>query len=567
MANYSLKASCVAIAFLFVGSAVADKAADRAAALARMDALEKEMAELRRLNAALFDLPLETSAAQADSTKALQKAAPRLNKPSTKSNFPLQRRLRVPPSCSADELDPAADLQGALNHLWLLVCGALVMLMQAGFAMLEAGSCRAKNAQNLMLKNLADICLGTLCWWSFGYMIAYGTNEAGADNNFGGNKNYWGEDFIHDAADGIKCPTDSILAWFFQWAFCGAAATIVSGGVAERINFPAYICYTVCMTTFIYPTVVYWTWSGAGWLYGGEDAVTDIGYYDFAGSGIVHMTGGVGALMGATILGPRNGRFTPGNEEEFVPHRMDLVVLGTFILWFGWYGFNCGSTLGMDSTATGHLAAHVAMNTTIAAATGGLTVFLLRLALQRRYDVAGMCNGVLAGLVSITAPCGNVETFWAFFIAIIGGCIYQAASSGLQLAKIDDPLDAFPVHGACGAWGALAAVLFDWGEGTFGGEFNGWSGFGCTLDANGNCYKDGWKSAFGAQVVGIICIALWVVGWSLLILLPMRLLGVLRASDATQEMGMDVAKHSPTKTFTQDDGNTTKVHPAGESGN
>eukprot|EP00403_Amphidinium_massartii_P011260 CAMPEP_0178425272 /NCGR_PEP_ID=MMETSP0689_2-20121128/28636_1 /TAXON_ID=160604 /ORGANISM="Amphidinium massartii, Strain CS-259" /LENGTH=136 /DNA_ID=CAMNT_0020046927 /DNA_START=37 /DNA_END=443 /DNA_ORIENTATION=- len=136
MANYSLKASCVAIAFLFVGSAVADKAADRAAALARMDALEKEMAELRRLNAALFDLPLETSAAQADSTKALQKAAPRLNKPSTKSNFPLQRRLRVPPSCSADELDPAADLQGALNHLWLLVCGALVMLMQAGFAML-----------------------------------------------------------------------------------------------------------------------------------------------------------------------------------------------------------------------------------------------------------------------------------------------------------------------------------------------------------------------------------------------------------------------------------------------
>mmetsp|Transcript_41220 Transcript_41220/g.96812 ORF Transcript_41220/g.96812 Transcript_41220/m.96812 type:complete len:547 (-) Transcript_41220:54-1694(-) len=445
--------------------------------------------------------------------------------------------------------DSVTDLQGALDHIWLILCGALVMLMQAGFAMLESGACRAKNAQNLMLKNLTDVCGGTLCWWSFGWMIAYG---AGDDPNmFAGNEQYFGDSFFADVtSDGAHVPTNLPLGWFFQWAFCGAAATIVSGGVAERILFPGYAIYTVCMTTFIYPVVVYWTWSGAGWLYAGEDAVTDVGYYDFAGSGIVHMTGGVGALVGAIVLGPRAGRFDGGNEEEFAPHNIPLVVLGTFILWFGWYGFNCGSTLGMADAATGQLAAQVAMNTTIAAATGGLTVLILRLVMLKRYDVGGMCNGILAGLVSITAPCGNVETYSAFVIAIIGGIIYAASSEAMKLAKVDDPLDAWSVHGACGFWGALAAILFDWGKGF--DFFNGWSGFDCTRDAIGNCRKDAWVSAFGAQIVGLICIILWVAGWSLLIMVPMRLAGFLRVPDEVQQQGMDVVKHSPTKAYTND---------------
>jgi len=443
--------------------------------------------------------------------------------------------------------DSVADLQGALDHIWLILCGALVMLMQAGFAMLESGACRAKNAQNLMLKNLTDVCGGTLCWWSFGWMIAYG---AGDDPSmFAGNEQYFGDSFFADVtSDGTHVPTNQPLGWFFQWAFCGAAATIVSGGVAERILFPGYAIYTVCMTTFIYPVVVYWTWSGSGWLYGGEDAITDIGYYDFAGSGIVHMTGGVGALVGAIILGPRTGRFTAENaDEEFAPHNVPFCVLGTFILWFGWYGFNCGSTLGLSSTATGQLAAHVAMNTTIAAATGGITVLLLKLAVLKKYDVSGMCNGILAGLVSITAPCGNVINWSAFVIAIIGGFVYFGASSLLKLLKIDDPLDAFAVHGACGAWGALAAVLFDMGKGF--DFFNGWSGFSCSVDADGNCYSGGWTSAFGAQVVGIIVIALWVAGTSTAVFLPLRLLGILRASDEVQQKGMDEHKHSPSKAY------------------
>mmetsp|Transcript_43553 Transcript_43553/g.98095 ORF Transcript_43553/g.98095 Transcript_43553/m.98095 type:complete len:533 (+) Transcript_43553:88-1686(+) len=443
---------------------------------------------------------------------------------------------------------------GALNHMWLLLCGALVMLMQAGFAMLEAGACRAKNAQNLLLKNLTDICLGTLCWWCCGYAFAYGVKEDGPSNNFGGDAKFFADSFFTEITDeGIHTASGDHLAWFFQWAFCGAAATIVSGGVAERINFPGYVIYTTCMTSFIYPIIVYWTWSGAGWLYAGEDAITDVGYYDFAGSGIVHMTGGVGALCGAIIVGPREGRFVR-DESEFAPHNIPLVVLGTFLLWFGWYGFNCGSTLGMDSEGTGQLAALVAMNTTIAAATGGLTVFLLRLALLRRYDVGGLCNGILAGLVSITAPCGNVENYAAFFIAILGGCIYQGVSMLLQMVKVDDPLDAFAVHGACGFWGALSAVIFDWGKGF--DIFNGWGGFDCTRDVDGNCYSGGWTSALGAQIVGLIAIILWTVFWSVLIMVPMRLAGLLRAPDEVQQSGMDLAKHSPTKAYDSGDGLT-----------
>ena len=227
--------------------------------------------------------------------------------------------------------------------------------------------------------------------------MAYGADSPDPSTNFAGNKQYFHNDFYEIDSNGKHTPTgNNALSWFFQWAFSMATATIVSGGVAERINFPCYVTYCACMTAFIYPVVVYWTWSGNGWLYGSEDAITDVGYYDFAGSGIVHATGGVGALVSATILGPRKGRWTEP-EEDFAPHNIPLCVLGTFFLWFGWYGFNCGSTLGLSSTAQGQLAAHVAMNTTIAAATGGITVLVLRFIMLRKYDVGGMCNGVLGG--------------------------------------------------------------------------------------------------------------------------------------------------------------------------
>merc|ERR1719454_2411095 len=207
-------------------------------------------------------------------------------------------------------------------------------------------------------------------------------------------------------------------------------------------------------------------WSTNGWLTKPDKDVkkhlNEVGFTDFAGSGIVHLTGGMGALMGAIVVGPRKGRFDQGTSEDaFNPHSLPLVVLGTFILWFGWYGFNCGSTLGMSSTSTGALAAQVAMNTTLAAATGGISVFLIRYAIMKKYDVGGLCNGILAGLVSITAGCGNVESGSAVAIGLIGAFVYQGASMLLVKLKIDDPVDASPVHGACGIWGVLAAGLFD----------------------------------------------------------------------------------------------------------
>merc|ERR1712048_1424744 len=361
----------------------------------------------------------------------------------------------------------------------------------------------------------------------------------------GGTEGWFGMGYLETDADGKQTPVGGkMLNWFFQWAFCSAAATIVSGGVAERVKFPGYVIYSLLMTAFIYPVVVAWTW-GYGWL----ADLNDSGFMDFAGSGIVHMTGGVGALVGAICSGPRKNRWE--NPDEFVPHSLPLVVLGTFILWFGWYGFNCGSTLGLSDESTGEMAAQVAMNTTIAAATGGLVVFLLRVAiLKGAYDIGGFCNGILAGLVSITAGCGNVDVGASFIIAVIGGFIYQGTSLLIKKLRIDDPIDAFPVHGAAGAWGVLACALFDWGKGI--DYSHGWSGFDCGRDSDGKCVDNLWVQLLTANFVEVFAITAWVGILSAAVFIPMRFVGLLRADDPTQEIGMDVAKHSPSKAYTID---------------
>merc|ERR1712048_978051 len=361
----------------------------------------------------------------------------------------------------------------------------------------------------------------------------------------GGTEGWFGMGYLETDADGKQTPVGGkMLNWFFQWAFCSAAATIVSGGVAERVKFPGYVIYSLLMTAFIYPVVVAWTW-GYGWL----ADLNDIGFMDFAGSGIVHMTGGVGALVGAICSGPRNGRWE--NPDLFVPHSLPLVVLGTFILWFGWYGFNCGSTLGLSDASTGEMAAHVAMNTTIAAATGGLVVFLLRVAiLKGAYDIGGFCNGILAGLVSITAGCGNVDCGSAFVIGVIGGFVYQGASVLLKKLKIDDPIDAFAVHGAAGAWGVMGCALFDWGKGV--DYSHGWGGFDCGRDDDGKCIEGLNTQLIVANFVEVIAISAWVAILSLAVFVPLRFLGFLRADDDLQEAGMDMAKHSPSKAYTID---------------
>jgi len=268
---------------------------------------------------------------------------------------------------------------------------------------------------------------------------------------------------------------------------------------------------------------------------------------DFAGSAIVHLTGGVSALAGTVVLGPRKGRFE--NPEEFECHNLPLVVLGTFALWFGWYGFNPGSTLGMHTGDTGAMAAQVAMNTTLSAATGGITVFLLRYAILKKYDVGGLCNGILAGLVSITAGCGNVECGSAFAIGLLGAFVYQGSSMLLQKLKIDDPVDASPVHGFCGIWGALAAGLFDWGKGV--DHYHGWSGFGCkpVSDTDSSCMTGIGGTAIAAQLIMVLVIILWAGALSGLAFFALKMTGLLRIDEYTEEVGMDVKQHSPQKAY------------------
>ena len=262
-------------------------------------------------------------------------------------------------------------------------------------------------------------------------------------------------------------------------------------------------------------------------------------------SGVVHLTGGAAGLAGTTILGPRKGRFT--NPEEFECHNLPLVVLGTFALWFGWYGFNPGSTLTMKSGSDGSLAAQVAMNTTLAAATGGITVFLLRYVIMKKYDVGALCNGILAGLVSITAGCGNMESGCAFATGLIGGFVYQAASMLLQKLKIDDPVDACPVHGFCGAWGIIAAGLFDWGKGF--DHYHGWSGFGCMEKDDGSCQSGIGGSAIAAQVIMVLVIVAWSGSFAALGFFVLKKTGLLRYSDHVEEVGIDSHHHSPPKAY------------------
>eukprot|EP00811_Abedinium_folium_P033188 NODE_6171_length_1698_cov_24.518141.p1 GENE.NODE_6171_length_1698_cov_24.518141~~NODE_6171_length_1698_cov_24.518141.p1 ORF type:complete len:489 (+),score=124.13 NODE_6171_length_1698_cov_24.518141:131-1468(+) len=416
-------------------------------------------------------------------------------------------------------MEPEQSIEVALDATWTMVAAFLVMFMQAGFTLLEAGSVSAKNVINILEKNLLDICVGAFCWWVLGYGFAFGEDYG----------KFIGTSLFSSRHKDFKLQSDEngsvtfhYLTFFFQWAFCATAATIVSGAVASRCSLTAYVIFSTTMTLVIYPIVVHWTWGG-GFL-------SDLGYIDFAGSGIVHMVGGFAGLVGAAILGPRNGRFDPGQEDNFRPHSMPFIVLGTTILWFGWYGFNAGSTVAMSGGAAGD-AALVAVTTTMAATAGGMTAFLTQYAATQKNDVVAIANGILAGLVSITAPCAGVYPYAALIIGMIGGWIYLGASALLKKLKIDDPLDAFPVHGACGAWGVLATALFDFKEGLFFRNMEG--------DAERSAGK-----VLGTQLLAIVCIVGWTSALSLLIFGSLRATGSLRVTLAKELEGLDGANHA-----------------------
>lgn len=412
----------------------------------------------------------------------------------------LESRLDALESNHTAQEKTIAGLSTCLDYMWLLLCGALVMFMQAGFAILEAGACRSKNAGTVLMKNVMDACVGAMVWYFVGYGLAYGLED---DNQFMGTSQFAGSGFFETDNDGAVIGSHA-RDWFFQWAFCATAATIVSGAVAERIQFGAYVLYAIIMTGIIYPVIVYWTWSGQGFL-------TIKGYSDFAGSGIVHMTGGVGAIVCAAILGPRETRWEV-DAAKFEGHNLSLVVLGTFILWFGWYGFNCGSTLAFSDAGAATQAALVAMNTTLSAASGGLTILILRLR-TGRFDIGGTCNGILAGLVAVCAGVANFEPSIAIVVGFIGALAQELGHVLVLRLRIDDPLDAFAVHGCGGAAGVLLRPL---------------------LDKNG---AD--ASMFGIHCLAIVCIAAWSGGISALVFGALRLGGWLRTDAAEQDEGAD----------------------------
>jgi Amt family ammonium transporter len=413
----------------------------------------------------------------------------------------------------------------------MLLSMMLVFFMHAGFSMLEAGTVRFKNTQNILTKNLFVVCAGFLCWYVFGYALAFGAVED--PNKFSGGFGFFMNEFWADKS--------KFRFWLFQGAFCATGATIVSGAMAERTQLKGFALYTCLMTSFIYPIVVYWGWSGSGFLYYHDDAgesksVVGPAFIDFAGSGLVHLTGGVGALCGAIIVGPRNGRWDESKANDFDGHSVPFCVLGTFFLWFGWYGFNPGSTGSMHDAATANTAGLVAVNTTLAPCVAGLLVFLLRALVfpPRLLDVGAFCNGILAGLVSITAGCAAVEPWEAIIIGLLGGFVYQGISMLMKKLKVDDVVDAVAVHAGCGLWGILAV-------GFFGNPDEG-------IGGNGVFYGG---DQLGTQIFAAFLIIVWVGVLSTLIFLPLRLLGMLRMGDEFQEKGADIMEHSPSKAYSE----------------
>ena len=439
-------------------------------------------------------------------------------------------------------IEAVDDMANGLNVFFLLFAASFVFMMQSGFAMLCAGSIRQKNVKNIMLKNILDSCGGALGFWSLGYAFAYGGQNPEV-KSFIGNEGF----FLANIDSGSE-----LISWFFQFAMAATASTIVAGTVAERCKMEAYLCYSYFLTAFVYPVVVHSVWSQSGFLSAfNANPAFGCGMHDFAGSGVIHMTGGVTALVAAKILGPRIGRFydRDGNEilepKAFPPHSVALQVLGTFILWIGWYGFNPGSTLYINTAAYGDVTGLAAVNTTIAAASGCVSAMFTDMFMYRRktgetaYDLTMVMNGALTGLVSITAGCAVMAPWAAFVTGIMGGWVYIFYSNLIIRFKIDDAVDAIPVHLGGGSWGVIALGLFAEPSATakaFGDHGHyGWF------------YEWGQGSGDGNLLAAQICGCLWVTGWVCATMIPflllVNMLGWFRVDTIEEEVGLDISHH------------------------
>lgn len=422
--------------------------------------------------------------------------------------------MAAAPAAAQDaELLPE-HVQQVLNNTWVFIAGILVFMMQAGFALVEAGLTRAKNVGNIMMKNLMDCCAGVLAFLLIGFSIGFGEEALGGWFSWGG----IGVKGI-DVAEGDGLWTST--TFFFQAAFAATAATIVSGAMAERTKFKSYFVYSLVITAFIYPVVLSWTWGG-GWL-----AQREFPYSDFAGSTIVHATGGWAALMGAIILGPRIGKFgKDGRPRAIQGHSIPFVVLGALILFVGWFGFNPGSELKADEFVP-----QLAVKTLVAGVAGAVVAMIVNWLMDKKPDVSMAANGLLAGLVSITAPVGAVTTPYAVLIGAVGGGLVVFAVRFFDRMKVDDPVGAISVHGVCGTWGTLSIGLFaKWNDEFLGRE-----------DA-GLIYGGGFDQMV-TQVIFVVVHAIWVCGMAGLLFFVIKKTIGLRVTEAEELAGLDIEEH------------------------
>ncbi|WP_300695370.1 ammonium transporter [uncultured Bacteroides sp.] len=412
--------------------------------------------------------------------------------------------------------DAIDELVNGINTVWMLLAAMLVFFMQPGFALVEAGFTRTKNTANILMKNFVDFMFGSLLYWFIGFGLMFGVGD------FVGMPHFFDLSFYN----GNGLPTEGFL--IFQTVFCATAATIVSGAMAERTKFSMYLIYTIFISLLIYPVSGHWTWGG-GWLMNGEEGSFMISlfgttFHDFAGSTIVHSVGGWIALVGAAILGPRIGKYGKDSKSKAIPgHNLTIAALGVFILWFGWFGFNPGSQLAAASTADQEAISHVFLTTNLAACAGGFFALSVSWLKFSKPSLSLTLNGILAGLVGITAGCDVVSPLGAVIIGTLCGIVMIFSVEFIdKVLKIDDPVGASSVHGVCGFLGTVLTGLFSTSEGLF---YGAGAGF------------------FGAQLFGALVVGIWAAGMGFIIFKGLNALHGLRVPKRVEEEGLDIYEH------------------------
>ncbi len=399
-----------------------------------------------------------------------------------------------------------ADYAFSLNTVWVLLAATLVFLMQAGFALVEAGFTRSKNTTNILFKNLMDFVIGTIAFWGVGFGIMFGTKNG-----------FWGGIDLF-TANTYRTDMPDMAFLIFQTVFAATAATIVSGAMAERTKFNAYLIYSAAITLIIYPVSGHWAWGG-GWL-----SQMETPFHDFAGSSVVHMVGGMAAMIGASVLGPRIGKYDKNGKAKAIPgHSITLATLGVFILWVGWFGFNPGSQLAAAGKVNATAISLIFVTTNLAAAGGAITAMLYIWLQYKKPTLSMTLNGALAGLVAVTAGCDAVSPGGALIIGSLAGVLVVLSVEFFdKVVKIDDPVGAISVHGVCGAFGTLMVGLFSTSQGLLYGQ-------GVAL--------------LKSQVTGVFSIAAWAIAAATVLFFALKYFNGLRVEKRIEEEGLDTYEH------------------------